>query len=78
MKEITRNTKLQEALERFSKEGLLDYAYELGFTGVSKLRKAELAEKIAAQILDPEELFYRMAILDNQSIAIFEKALKGT
>lgn len=78
MKEITRNTKLQEALERYQKDGLLDYAYELGLTGVSKLKKAELAERIAEQMLEPEELFYRMAILDNQSIAIFEKALKGT
>ena len=41
----------------------------------SKLKKAELVERVAAMLLNPDVMFCRMSIFDDRAIEIFEKGI---
>ena len=50
-------------------------ADDIGLTKLSKLKKAELVELVAARLLDPDVMFCRMSIFDDRAIEIFEKGI---
>ena len=68
---------LKDKIKLYSKEDLKVFAQDLGLTKLSKLRKDELAEAITGRLLDPEVMFYRMSIFDNNAINLFEKGIGG-
>lgn len=68
-------THLNDELERYGKEDLTRFAKSLGLSKLSKLRKSELALKIADYLLDGEVMKHRMAVLTDAQIQLFEKAL---
>ena len=63
----------KEKISYYDKDTLKYIASELKLKGVSKLRKADLIEKIAECALDPKALFYRLSVLDDTSMRLFEK-----
>ena len=58
-------------------EGVPGLAKTLAIKRISSLKKAEIAEKVADELLNPEVMAKRLAILDDAQIALFEKAAKG-
>lgn len=72
-----KNLTFRQKIAEYNKESLKVMAENLGFRKLSKLRKAELVELIAERFLDPEEFFYRAAILSDKEIALMEKASNG-
>lgn len=70
-----RGIRVKDALECYPKTDLLHYAKELGIRRVSGLNKAELAEKIANEILSPSVMKKRMSMLSDAEIQLFEKLL---
>ena len=66
---------LKEKLNLYKKDELKVFADDLGLTKLSKIKKAELVELVAARLLDPDVMFYRMSIFDDRAIGIFEKGI---
>ena len=66
----------REKMNMYDKESLKAFAGDLWLRKVSQLRKADLIEKIAETFLDPEKLFYRLAILDDESFDLLRSGSK--
>ena len=66
---------LKEKLNLYKKDELKVFADDIGLTKLSKLKKAELVELVAARLLDPDVMFCRMSIFDDRAIGIFEKGI---
>ena len=66
---------LKEKLNMYKKDELKVFADDIGLTKLSKIKKAELVELVAARLLDPDVMFYRMSIFDDRAIGIFEKGI---
>lgn len=66
---------LKEKLNLYKKDELKVFADDIGLTKLSKLKKAELVERIAAMLLNPDVMFCRMSIFDDRAIEIFEKGI---
>ena len=66
---------LKGKLNLYKKDELKVLADDIGLTKLSKLKKAELVELVAARLLDPDVMFYRMSIFDDRAIEIFEKGI---
>lgn len=66
---------VKDALSCYPKTDLLDYAKELEIRRVSGLKKEELAEKIANEILSLSVMKKRMSTLSDEQIQLFEKLL---
>ena len=66
---------LKGKLNLYKKDELKVFADDLGLTKLSKIKKAELVELVAARLLDPDVMFYRMSIFDDRAIEIFEKGI---
>ena len=71
-------TTLKTSLLSYKKTELDSYAKSLGIKKISSLKKAEVAEKIAEELLKLDVMEKRLAILDDTQIALFEKAMKGS
>ena len=61
--------------QRYLKEDLECYAQKLYLRGTWDLRKDELAEKIANQLLLTNVMMQRLGVLTNQQITLFERAI---
>lgn len=72
-----KNITLGQKLGEYGKETLKDFAGDLGLRKLSRLKKADLIEKIAEKLLNPETMFYRAAILTDKEIAVLEKGFDG-
>ena len=70
--------KLTARLNYYDKETLKEMAYMLDITGISRLNKAQLAERIASEMLAPEKLFYRMALVDDWGMELLKAGAKAT
>lgn len=68
---------LRQKLGEYDKESLKEYGTTLGLSGLSSLKKADLIDKVAQKLLDPEVLFDRMAILTDEEIALMKKGVDG-
>lgn len=66
---------LKEKLNLYKKDELKVFADDLGLTKLSKIKKAELVELVAARLLDPDVMFYRLSIFDDRAIEIFKKGI---
>ena len=66
---------LKEKLNMYKKDELKAFADDIGLTKLSKIKKAELVELVAARLLDPEGMFCRMSIFDDRAIELFEKGI---
>ena len=66
---------LKEKLNLYKKDDLKVFADDIGLAKLSKLKKAELVELVAARLLDPDVMFCRMSIFDDRAIEIFEKGI---
>ena len=66
---------LKEKLNLYKKDNLKVFADDIGLTKLSKMKKAELVELVAARLLDPDVMFYRLSIFDDKAIEIFEKGI---
>ena len=66
---------LKGKLNLYKKDELKVFADDIGLTKLSKLKKAELVELVAARLLDPDVMFYRLSIFDDKAIEIFEKGI---
>ena len=66
---------LKEKLNLYKKDDLKVFADDIGLTKLSKLKKSELVDLVAARLLDPDVMFYRMSIFDDRAIEIFEKSI---
>lgn len=67
----------RQRIAEYNKESLKVMAGNLGLRKISKLKKAELVERIAERFLDPEVLFYRAAIFSDKEMALIEKGSDG-
>lgn len=72
-----KNITLGQKLGEYGKEALKDFAGDLGLRKLSRLKKADLVEKIVEKLLNPETMFYRASILTDKEIAVFEKGFDG-
>lgn len=68
---------LEQKIIGYDKETLKSFAGDFGLKKVSRLKKAELVEKIVEKLLNPENMFYRNSILTDKEIAVFEKGFDG-
>ena len=66
---------LKEKLNLYKKDDLKVFADDIGLAKLSKLKKAELVERVAAMLLNPDVMFCRMSIFDDRAIEIFEKGI---
>ena len=66
---------LKGKLNLYKKDELKVFADDIGLTKLSKLKKAELVELVAARLLDPDVMFCRMSIFDDRAMGIFEKGI---
>ena len=64
----------RDKMDMYDKESLKIFARELYIGKTSPLKKADLIEKIAENFLSKESLFNRLAILDEASLLLLEKA----
>lgn len=72
-KDLTLSQKMME----YDKPSLKGFASDLGLRKLSQLNKTELVELIVGKLLDPEILFYRVTILSDKAIKVFEKGFNG-
>lgn len=68
---------LRQKLAEYDKESLKEYGTTLGLKSLSALKKEELVDKIAQNLLDPAVLFDRMAILTDEEIVLMKKGSDG-
>ena len=66
---------LKEKLNLYKKDNLKVFADDIGLTKLSKLKKSELVDLVAARLLDPDVMFYRMSIFDDRAIDLFETGI---
>lgn len=66
---------LKDALDIYTKEDLKDYAKKLNLRRISSYNKAELAEKIANELMSPDVMRKNFAVLTDEQIKIFERAM---
>lgn len=64
-------------MDMYDKESLKAFAADLWLSKCSQLRKADLIERIAEEFLNPDKLFYRLAILDDRAMKILEAGSAG-
>lgn len=67
---------LKHILKLYDKESLLNYARDLDIRRTSGLKKDELAEKIANELLAPSVMRRRIAVLSPECRALLERAMK--
>ena len=67
--------KLKDKIRLYTVEELKDFAYYLGLKKYSKLRKNELVDAVSQRFLEPETMFYRMSVFDDEAIKVFEKGI---
>lgn len=70
---MKRQISFSEKMNMYDKESLKYFAGDLWLSKVSQLRKADLIEKISEVFLDPEKMFYRLAILDDEAMELLKK-----
>ena len=58
-------------MNMYDKESLKSFAFDLCLSRVSQLKKADLIERIAEEVLDPDKLFYRLAVLSDEEFDLF-------
>lgn len=68
---------LKEELQGYIKEDLLDIAYEYGLRNCSKLRKADLVDRLVECICDAGNLRAQLVCLTRSEMEIFRKGCKG-
>ncbi len=68
---------LSHILKMYDKESLVSFARELQVKGRSGLKKDDLAEKIAAELLEPSIMRKRFATFTKEQRALFERAIKA-
>ena len=68
---------LKEKMREYSMELLKNYARDFEIKGFSKMKKNELAERVAEELLKPDVMFYRMSIFDDKDIKLFERGFNG-
>ena len=66
---------LKDRIKLYTKEDLKAFAYDIGLTGLSRLRKDALVDAIVERLLEPDVMFYRMSIFDNKALVLFEKGI---
>lgn len=66
---------LKHVLMMYDKESLLNYARDLGIRRTSGLKKDELADKIANELLMPTVMRRRIAVLSPECRALLERAI---
>ncbi len=74
---MQKKVSFREKMNMYDKESLKCFAGNLWLTKCSQLKKADLIERIAEEFLNPEKLFYRLAILDDTAMKIFQTGSKG-
>ena len=67
---------LKHVLRMYDKESLLNYARYLEIKRISGLKKDELAERIASELLTPSVMRRRIAALSPESRTLMERAIK--
>ena len=67
---------LKHILRMYDKEGLLNYARDLEIKRTSGLKKDELAEKIANELLMPTVMRRRIAVLSPECRILLERAMR--
>jgi len=70
---FSNETSLKYKLMEYDKESLKHFAKDIEIKGAYKMKKEELADCIYVYLLTPEVMFYRMAILSDKDIKIFEE-----
>lgn len=75
--EVSKEYKLQDILESYTKQDLLDIAREKEMKGYSKYKKKRLAEKIAEFMLNPEEMRRYFYCFSDEQIQSFERAVRA-
>ena len=75
MEVVYKGMLLKEKIKLYNKEDLKLFAYNIGLTKLSRLRKDDLVDAIVERLLDPDVMFYRMSIFDNRAIQLFEKGI---
>ncbi|MDE6604376.1 MAG: SEC-C domain-containing protein [Lachnospiraceae bacterium] len=68
---------LKHVLRMYDKESLLNYARDLEIRRTSGLKKDELAEKIANELLMPTVMRRRIAVLSPECRTLLERAIRG-
>lgn len=68
---------LYEKMREYDKESLKSYGFDLGLTRLSQLKKDDLARRIVDELLNPEVMYYRGAILSDKEITVFERGFNG-
>lgn len=68
---------LKHILKLYDKQSLLDYARDLQIRRVSGLKKDELAEKIANELLTPSVMKRRIATFSKEERMLLERAMKS-
>lgn len=67
---------LSHIMKLYDKQSLLNYASDLQIRRVSGLKKDELAERIANELLDPSVMKRRIATFSPEERALFERAIE--
>ncbi len=67
---------LSHIMKLYDKQSLLNYASDLQIRRVSGLKKDELAEKIANELLAPSVMKRRVATFSSEERALFERAIE--
>lgn len=67
---------LSHIMKLYNKQSLLNYASDLQIRRVSGLKKDELAEKIANELLAPSVMKRRVATFSSEERALFERAIE--
>ena len=62
----------REKMDMYDKESLKVFAADLWLRKVSQLKKEDLIERIAEKFLNPENLFYRLALLDDTAMGLLK------
>ena len=66
----------REKMNKYDKESLKVFAGNLWLHKVSQMRKTDLIEKIAETFLNPEKMFYRLSILDDEALDLLQSGSK--
>lgn len=76
-KDIDRKLTFKEMINGYDKEALKVLAENHGLSKLSKLKKAELIDRIAEVFLDPAHMFYHICMLDDSEMKLIEKGSEG-
>ncbi len=64
-------------LNEYDKPSILNFGYNLGLKGISRLKKADLIDRVAEELLKPDTLFYRIGILTDQEMELYKESMEG-